>query len=136
MRRRQRGEWSEWQGWVMGLVICGATLLGPSASAQPVVTLEAEVLEGSEAIAVPGASTPGIHYAMLHHKHAEDQQTFSRWLRSHESAPVRFLTDDGASHQAVLRRLKHCFGRGLLLYADPVRLPAKAVIRLDLPSTP
>ena len=49
---------------------------------------------------------------------------------------VSFFAGDGSAHQAILHRLKHCFGRGLLLYTDSVSLAEKGVIRLELPEAP
>jgi hypothetical protein len=94
------------------------------------LSLEAEVLEGSGAIELPGPTR--VRYAILHHKQQKDQANFAAWLRHHGDAHVSFQTLDGAYHKAVLQRLKHCFGRGLLLYTDAVRLEEKDVIRLRL----
>jgi hypothetical protein len=33
----------------------------------------------------------------------------------------------------MVYRLKHCFGRGLLVYADQVDLAEKDIVRLELP---
>ena len=106
-------------------------LLAVSVQAQGLV-LEAEVMEGSEGVELPGLTPHQIRYAILHHKQRKDQASFAAWLRGHGAARVSFQTLDGTTHQAVLQRLKHCFGRGLLLYTDAVRLEAKAVIRLRL----
>jgi hypothetical protein len=51
----------------------------------------------------------------VHHKHRKDQTSFALWLRRDSGPQITFETDDGAAHQAVIRRLDHCFGRGLLL---------------------
>jgi hypothetical protein len=94
--------------------------------------LEAEVLEASQAVMLPGTSQDRIRYLILHHKHQADRERLSAWLHRHGGAEVVFETTDGTTHAAVLQRLKHCFGRGLLLYADAVELKEKAVIRLRL----
>jgi hypothetical protein len=106
-----------------------ALLISVSVQAQRLI-LEAEVLEGSADIELSGPTR--VRYAILHHKHQKDQASFAAWLRHHGDAHVSFQTLDGASHEAVLQRLKHCFGRGLLLYTDAVRLEQKDVIRLQL----
>jgi hypothetical protein len=106
-----------------------AFLASVSVPAEPLI-LEAEVLEGSEDIQLTGPTR--VRYALLHHKQQKDQASFAAWLRHHGGAHVSFKTRDGASHEAVLQRLKHCFGRGLLLYTDAVRLQEKDVIRLQL----
>jgi len=115
----------------------GALMLGspPSLLAGSLV-LEAEVMESSAGVGVPGIGSAQVRSAVLHHKHERDQAAFSEWLRGHQSGVVSFVASDGSAHQASLHRLKHCFGRGLLLYTDVVSLPEKAVIRLELPVMP
>jgi hypothetical protein len=112
-----------------GLAAVLALLASVSVQAET-LTLEAEVLDGSADVELPGPTH--VRYAILHHKHRNDQAGFAAWLRHHRDARVSFRTLDGASHEAVLQRLKHCFGRGLLLYTDAVRLEQKDVIRLQL----
>ena len=106
-------------------------LIAASIQAQG-LALDAEVMESSADLALPGLTHDQVRYAILHHKQQKDQASLAAWLRSHGSTRISFQTLDGTVHQAVLQRLKHCFGRGLLLYTDPVRLEAKAVIRLRL----
>ena len=118
-----------------GLVVVLVLLSVPLLQAETLV-LEAEVLEGSEAMAIPGIVSPALRYALVHHKHAGDQAAFAEWLRSQQRGQVRFVAGDGTVHQAILHRLKHCFGRGLLVFTDAVALAEKAVIRLELPRTP
>ena len=106
-------------------------LTAVTAQAQEML-LDAEVMEGSPSIELPALAGNKIRYAIVHHKQQKDQASFAAWLRRHSGAQVSFLTPDGAAHQAVMHRLDHCFGRGLLLYADPLRLKAKEVVRLRL----
>ena len=96
------------------------------------LALEAEVMEGSSAIELPGIAPKQLRYAVVHHKQQKHQARIAAWLRNHGGGRISFQTRDGVVHQAVLQRLKHCFGRGLLLYTDPVPLEAKDVIRLQL----
>jgi hypothetical protein len=112
-----------------GLAGMLAFLVSVSVQAETLI-LEAEVLEGSGDIELPGPTR--VRYAILHHKQQKDQAGFAAWLRHHRDAHISFRTLDGASHEAVLQRLKHCFGRGLLLYTAAVRLEEKDVIRLQL----
>jgi hypothetical protein len=58
--------------------------------------------------------------------------TLAAWLQEHGGAAITFQAKNGAAHEAVLQRLKHCFGRGLLLYSERVELQARDVIRLRL----
>ena len=125
---------------VMGLgfaSLVGALMLGsPSSLWAGSLQLEAEVMESSEGMVVPGVASTQVRSAVIHHKHEPDQATFAEWLRSHQSGSVRFVMSDGSTHQGMLHRLKHCFGRGLLLYVDGAQLTEKAVIRLELPVAP
>jgi hypothetical protein len=106
-------------------------LFAMSAQAQGLV-LEAQVMEASSDVELPGLGSKRVRYVVLHHKHQKDQASLAAWLQHHAGARVSFETLDGAAHEAVLERLKHCFGRGLLLYTDSVRLKEKDVIRLRL----
>ena len=109
---------------------------GPSDLWAGSLVLEAEVMESSAGVAVPGTGSAQVRTAVLHQKHERDQAAFSEWLRGHQSGMVSFFAGDGSAHQAILHRLKHCFGRGLLLYTDSVSLAEKGVIRLELPEAP
>jgi hypothetical protein len=117
---------------MMRIAIAALALLSAATAQAGPQVLEVEVLEASAEVVLPGSAASRVRYSILHHKHAGDQALLSEWLRSHASARVSFETADGASHQAVLQRLKHCFGRGLLLYTDPVQLSEKEVVRLQL----
>ena len=96
------------------------------------LAMEAEVLEASRVVDVPGATTTQVRYLVLHHKHQKDQAHLSDWLHRYAGARMTFQTRDGTAHPAVLERLKHCFGRGLLLYSDAVDLKEKDVIQVTL----
>lgn len=110
------------------LRIC--VLLVPLCAQAQGLVVEAEVMEGSSDVELPSGGH--VRYAILHHKHEKDQANLAQWLRHNKDAHVSFQTRDGASHPAVLQRLKDCFGRGLLLYADAVKLRTKETIRLSL----
>jgi len=121
-------------GLVVGLLWVVLGSLNQAVARAEVLVLEAEVLEGSGPVAVPGTVTGPIRYAIVHHHQAQDQARLSIWLRSQSGSPVTFVTKDGGTHRGVLNRLKHCFGRGLLIYADPVGLAEKDLVRLELPT--
>lgn len=116
---------------VIWVVLAVSLLLAPGARAST-QELEAEVLEGSGELLAPGAHPASFRYAIVHHATREGRPIMSEWLRSQDSLTVTFVTHDGAAHRGVLRRLRHCFGRGLLVFTDPVRLREKQVIRLML----
>ena len=112
---------------LIGTVLLVLSIQGRSAS----LVLEAEVLEGARAV-VPGQTSNAIGYVVLHHKDQKDRTLLSAWLHQHAGTQVAFETGDGTVHAGVLQRLKHCFGRGLLLYGDAIALKEKDVIRLRL----
>jgi hypothetical protein len=93
--------------------------------------VDAEVME-SASVALPGTAMASVRYALVHHKHQKDQQSFAAWLNRHAGTTISFRSADGSVHQGVLQRLKHCFGRGLLLYSDAVELSSRDVIGLAL----
>lgn len=92
--------------------------------------MEAEVLETSREVRLAGLAP--VRFLLLHHKHPKDQARMSEWLHRHDGSRIEFRTRDGGVHTAALYRLKHCFGRGLLLYSDTVVIEAKDVIALRL----
>lgn len=129
--------WLPFQRLSKGAVLLGGAwilLTGMNGGAWGVtLTMEAEVLEGSLALTVPGLASESVHYALVHHHRSQDQSDLSAWLRSRGGSRVTFVTKDGQSHQGVLNRLKHCFGRGLLIYSDRASLAEKEIVWLELP---
>jgi hypothetical protein len=113
-------------------VIATLLLLLTAPARAETLAMEAEVLEASHVVDVPGAGAGQIRYLILHHKHEKDQAPLSEWLHRYAGARMTFRTRDGTTHAAVLQRLKHCFGRGLLLYSDAVDLKEKDVIQVTL----
>ncbi|WP_447973283.1 hypothetical protein [Nitrospira sp. Kam-Ns4a] len=117
----------------LGILLLFGVLVSATRAWSDPVELGAEVLEGSQALTIPGLGAAAVRYAIIHHARQEDRERLSQWLQAHEAASVRFSGGDGAFRRALLQRLKHCFGRGLLLYGDPVSLREKEIIRLELP---
>ena len=109
-------------------------LAGASVAMAGPLFMEAEVLESSGSVVVPGFASESVHYAVVHHHRSQDRSDLSAWLRSRGGSRVTFVTKDGLSHQGVLNRLKHCFGRGILIYSDRADLADKEIVRLELPA--
>jgi hypothetical protein len=112
----------------MGMLLMCLAMLARAEMA----VLDAEVLEASRAVEVPGTAASRIRFLVLHHKHSKDRSRLSDWLRRHDGAPVEFRTHDGETYTAVLHRLKHCSGRGLLFYSEPVDFKQTDVIEIRL----
>jgi hypothetical protein len=117
---------------VLGALLGMLVMLMASSLQAKELVLEAEIIEGSADITLPDLEQNRIRYALLHHKQQKDRLVLSAWLRSSGGIRVSFQAQDGTVYQAVLQRLHHCFGRGLLLYTAPVLLEAKATILLRL----
>lgn len=93
--------------------------------------LECEVLESS---GPPTSSTKplaAIRYVIVRHKNSDDRERLSAWLQTHSGAEVAFAAADGRPHRGVLRRLRMCFGRGLLIFAEPVDLKERETIVIE-----
>lgn len=73
-----------------------------------------------------------INYLIIRHQRAEDRSRLSAWLRSESGAVLTFTTGDGVRHRGVLRRLKMCFGRGLLVFIGPVNVKERDSIVVEL----
>jgi hypothetical protein len=94
--------------------------------------LDCKVLEVSGPYRGKEKELSQVHYAIVHHKNAADRQRFSQLLRTQSGTDVLFTRDDGRSHHGVLRRLRMCFGRGLLVFIEPVDLREGEVLTLEL----
>lgn len=97
--------------------------------------LDCQVLEVSGPYRGNEKELSQVHYAIVHHKNAADRQRFSQVLRTASGTDVLFTRDDGHSHYGVLRRLRMCFGRGLLVFIGPVDLREGEVLTLELGPT-
>jgi hypothetical protein len=96
--------------------------------------LECKVLEISGPSAPSTNPLAAVRYVIVRHKNPDDRERLSAWLRMHSGAEVTFAAADGRPHRGVLRRLRMCFGRGLLIFADPVNLKEGETIVIDLSS--
>jgi hypothetical protein len=97
--------------------------------------LDCKVLEVSDPDSGGDKELSQVHYAIVHHKNVADRQRFSQFLRSQSGTDVLFTRDDGRSHRGVLRRLRMCFGRGLLVFIGPVDLREGEVLTLEFRPT-
>lgn len=94
--------------------------------------LDCQVLEVSGPYRGSEKELSQVRYAIVHHKNAADRQRFSQVVRAESGTDVLFTRQDGRSHRGVLRRLRMCFGRGLLVFIGPVELKEGEVLTLEL----
>ncbi len=111
-----------------------ASLSAGTAQAQSPNTtrIECEVLEVSDQYRGNRKELAATGYALVRHKNPADRQRMSRWLRTESGAEVVFTVSDGIQRHGVLRRVRMCFGRGLLLFAEPVKLKDRETLVIDL----
>jgi hypothetical protein len=97
--------------------------------------LQCEVLEISGPSMATAKPLAVIRYVIVRQKNSDDRDRFSAWLRTRSGAEVTFEAADGRPHRGVLRRLRMCFGRGLLIFTDPVGLKEGETIVIDFSSS-
>jgi hypothetical protein len=99
------------------------------------IIVPCEVMEVSKPFESSSSKLSGIRYILLHHAHSEDRETLSKWLKAHSGTQVTFIVDE-REYKGILFRVAHCFGRGLLIYADEARPEKRDIIKLVLSPAP
>ncbi|MBW1716159.1 MAG: hypothetical protein JRJ77_10105 [Deltaproteobacteria bacterium] len=99
------------------------------------ITIPCEVMEVSKPFESSSGKLNGVRYMLVHHAHAEDRETLSKWLKAHSGTEVTFIVDE-REYKGILFRLAHCFGRGLLIYADDIRPEKRDIIEVILSPPP
>jgi len=94
------------------------------------VTIKCEVLDSGRAAENLKGDWQNLHYVVFHHAHSEDRAKLSEYLKSCSGSEVQF-TFRGKSYKALLFRLPHCFGRGLLLYRKDIELEKKDIVEIE-----
>ena len=110
--------------------LCASTLHGQTPDSK--LKLECQVLEVSGAYGGNLKELASIHYAIVRHKNPADRQRLSAWLKTHSGSEVSFTASDGRSHRGVLRRLKMCFGRGLLVFTDQAEIREGETLKVEI----
>jgi hypothetical protein len=99
------------------------------------ITIPCEVMEVSKSFESSSSKLNGVRYILLHHAHSEDREMLSKWLKAHSGTEVMFIVNQ-KEYKGILFRLAHCFGRGLLIYADDVSPEKRDVIRVIFSTPP
>jgi len=118
-------------GYLALIVVLAAGTVGAAHGSER-VALDCEVLEVSGKYLGNAKEFGAIHYVMIRHKDSADWDRLSEWLKTRSGSDVSFTGPDGRSHKGVLRRLKMCFGRGLLIFSDPVEISEGSVLKVEL----
>ena len=115
---------------VLGVLLSLACIC--PAMAEDPIRMPCEVMEVSPAFQTQFSRLKDIHYLIIHHANAADRTTLSTWLKAHSGAEVIFVVNE-KRYRGVLCRMAHCFGRGLLIYTDPVKVSRRDIIEVVLP---
>ena len=98
------------------------------------IRMPCEILEVSPNFQTDSSVLRQIRYILLHHANAADRETLSKWLKNKSGDQILFIFG-GREYLGILCRLPHCFGRGLLLYSAPIKLKARDIIEVILPTS-
>jgi len=65
----------------------------------------------------------GKSFGMLvHHADAASRQDFATWLQNNPKSTTRIRTRTGLQTQAVVFRVRMCFGRALIVLHEPLQI--------------
>ena len=67
---------------------------------------------------------------LVHHADPATRDAFGDWMRSHSKSTVRVRTQEGQEENAIIFRVRTCFGRGLILLDRPIQ--DRTIATLDL----
>lgn len=102
--------------------------------AQDSIRLPCEVLEVSPPFQTDSSVLNQTHYILIHHANATDREVLSKWLKANSGKEVWFIVND-MKYKGVLCRMPHCFGRGLLVHINGIKLKDRDIIDVILPTT-
>ncbi len=107
-----------------------AAAASPRPQASPSETIPCRALE------VHRISDRPLTLVIFHQRDAGERAALGEWLRAHSGASVEFQGSDGQWRKATALRLKSCFGRGVLLVDEAVKLAEKDEFLLRLSRVP
>ena len=87
-------------------------LLAPTIQAEEV---RASVLEIFE---IDGA----VKAILVNQARPDQRDVFAGWLRSHAQSRIRIQTTNGDEYPASIFRVRMCFGRGLIILDQPIKV--------------
>lgn len=119
--------------WLPKLVfpMCALTVAsgqGEVKSPEPAETIHCRVLESGS------SERLGVTWVIFHHRDAADRARLGELLRQSTGESAEFQTQGGQWQAATVKRLKTCFGRGLLFFsAGSAQLAEKDEFLLRIP---
>ena len=67
---------------------------------------------------------------LVHHADPATRDAFGDWMRSHLKSAVRVRTREGKEENAIIFRVRTCFGRGLILFDRPMQIHERDVLTI------
>jgi hypothetical protein len=109
-------------------------LFSGSVGAQDSLSILCEVMEAKKAESSSSEPVKQIYYLLIHHKDPKDREALSYCLKRKTDHEVTFSYQN-EKYRGILFRLDHCFGRGLLIYFQDIKLKRGDKILLECPSS-
>src|SRR5262245_45193040 len=73
----------------------------------------------------------GVVAVLVRHANPDERGRFAVWLQSNPRSSVRVHTQAGGQIAARMFRVRMCFGRGLLLFDQPVQIRERNLLRIE-----
>jgi hypothetical protein len=67
---------------------------------------------------------------LVNHANEETRNAFAEWLRAHHSAQIRIRNQAGEEANAVIFRVRMCFGRGLVILERPLQVREREALTI------
>lgn len=67
---------------------------------------------------------------LVHHADPATRDAFGDWMRSHLKSAVRVRTQEGKEENAIVFRVRTCFGRGLILLDRPMQIHERDILTI------
>lgn len=67
---------------------------------------------------------------LVNHASESSRNRFAQWLQSNPKARLRIRTTTGEETDAIIFRVRMCFGRGLILLSQPITIREGEVLTL------
>jgi len=115
-------------GSVIFLVVIGLWFACPSFSSGE-ETLPCEVIEVSVPYRGKSEHLGSLHYLLFHHANSADREKLSVWLKENTGTDVTFIIN-GKRYKGIIFRMPHCFGRGLIIHKNDIRLKKRDIFKI------
>jgi len=101
------------------IFLSGLLFAGP----RRVASLEVEVLE------TLGLDEKSVAI-VVHHSDPKSREQFAKWLQSNPKTTVHVRTNNGFVTPASIFRVRMCFGRGLILFSQPIQVRERDLLTI------